>query len=198
MGPRGTRAAGQPFVVRESHIQGRGGYATRAIARGERVVEYVGERITVSEADRRYDDTAMDRHHTFLFTVNRRTVIDAAVDGNDARFINHSCDPNCEAIDEGGRIFIYALRDIRRGEELTYDYAYARDRDTTAEDEERYACRCGSPNCRGTILAPEEESLAAAHHAASRQPHAHRPGRKHRRGGGPPSLPGRRSATRRP
>lgn len=183
----GKDGAEQPFVVRESRIQGRGGYATRSIARGERVIEYVGERISTAEADRRYDDASMGRHHTFLFTVGRRTVIDAAVGGNDARFINHSCDPNCEAVEEGGRIFIYAMRDIRPGEELTYDYAYARDKDTTEEDEALYVCRCGAANCRGTILEPGKDVVKAAHHAAARQPHAHRPGR--------PPAPVRREGT---
>jgi SET domain-containing protein len=120
-------------------------------------VEYVGERISPDEADRRYDDAAMKRHHTFLFSVSKRTVIDAGVNGNDARFINHSCAPNCEAIDDGGRIFIEAIRTIDPGEELTYDYAYERD-GTEDEDWERlYACKCGAPTCRGTILAPPKK-----------------------------------------
>ena len=90
----------QPFVVRRSGIQGKGGFALRDIRKGERVAEYVGERISWKEADERYDDDKMGRHHTFLFSVTKRTVIDAAFGGNDSRFINHSCDPNCEAVDE--------------------------------------------------------------------------------------------------
>lgn len=166
----------QPFVIRRSRIQGRGGYARRDIRKGERIIEYVGERITQSEADRRYEDEAMGRHHTFLFNVNRRTTIDAAVNGNDARFLNHSCDPNCESIDEKGRIYIEAIRNIRKGDELTYDYAYARDKDTTEEDEQRYVCRCGAANCRGTILekAKPRRPPRAVHHVAARQPHEHR------------------------
>lgn len=169
--------ADQPFRVKKSGIQGKGGYATRAIAKGERVIEYVGERISYAEADRRYNDEEMQRHHTFLFTVSGRTVIDAAVDGNDARFLNHSCDPNCEAIEERGRIFIYAIKAVRAGDELVYDYAYARDRDTTADDEARYACRCGASNCRGTILAPPKNGKQPPHHAASRHAHDHIPAR---------------------
>jgi hypothetical protein len=96
----------------------------------------------------------MKRHHTFLFALDSGKVIDADVGGNDARFINHSCDPNCEAIEEDDRIFIEALRTIQPGEELNYDYAYERTSATTPEDEALYKCLCGSPKCRGSILAP--------------------------------------------
>ncbi len=98
----------------------------------------------------------MSRHHTFLFNVDEDTVIDAAHEGNDARFINHSCDPNCQAFLEGDRIYIHALRDISVGEELCYDYAYDRTEDMGEEEEKLYICRCGSARCRGTILAPLE------------------------------------------
>jgi SET domain-containing protein len=147
----------QPFVIRRSAIQGRGAFATRLIRRGQRVIEYTGERIDNDEADRRYDDEKMGRHHTFLFIVDDDTVVDAAVGGNDARFINHSCDPNLEAVVEGKRIFIYALRTIRPGEELAYDYQYERFTTHTEDDEKFYACRCGAPNCRGTILVPPKK-----------------------------------------
>ena len=143
--------------IRSSEIQGRGGFAAKPIRKGTRIIEYVGERISQREADRRYDDGSMKRHHTFLFALDSGKVIDAAVGGNDARFINHSCDPNCQAIEEGGRIFIEALRGIAPGEELLYDYAYERTSATTPEDEELYRCRCGSPRCRGSILAPMKE-----------------------------------------
>jgi SET domain-containing protein len=146
----------QPFELRKSDIQGRGAFATRQIRRGQRIAEYTGEHIDNDEADRRYDDEKMKRHHTFLFIVNDDEVIDAAVGGNDSRFINHSCDPNCEAVVEGKRIFIYALRTIRPGEELAYDYQYERTKDHTDEDEQFYKCRCGAPDCRGSILAPEK------------------------------------------
>lgn len=160
-----------PFVIRKSTIQGKGAYATRRIRKGERIIEYVGERITWAESDRRYDDANTKRHHTFLFAVNRQTVIDAAHGGNDSRFINHSCDPNCEAIGEKSRIFIEALRTIEPGEELTYDYSYEREKGTTAEDEKLYVCHCGSPKCRGTILAPPRKRRRKKHHVAARQPH---------------------------
>ena len=140
------------FELRSSPIHGRGAFALRRIRKGTRLIEYIGERISPEEADRRYDDDAMDRPHTFLFTVDAHTVIDAAVGGNEARYINHSCDPNCEAVDDAGRIFIEAVRNIRPGQELAYDYHLERDGRWRKEWAERYACRCGAPNCRGTLL----------------------------------------------
>jgi len=144
-----------PFEIRRSSIQGRGAFATRAIRKGARIAEYTGERIDQDEADRRYDDGKMQRHHTFLFALDGGMTIDGAADGNDSRFINHSCDPNCAAYEEKGRIFIEALESIQPGDELAYDYSYARTEDTTAEDEELYRCKCGAASCRGSILAPE-------------------------------------------
>lgn len=156
------REPGPLFEIRRSRIQGRGAFALRTIRRGTRIIEYTGERISHDEADARYDDEHMERHHTFLFTVDDDTVIDAAVDGNEARFINHCCEPNCEAVTEDGRIFIYALRTIHPGEELTYDYAY----EWGVDDEELaarlYVCRCGAPGCRGTILKRPETTARSA------------------------------------
>lgn len=143
----------QPFVIRDSGIQGMGAFATRPIPKRAWIVEYTGERITHEEADRHDRDASP---HTFLFTVDERTVIDAAVGGNDARFINHSCDPNCEAWVHEGRIFIVAKRNIATGEELTYDYALAWDDEDEAEAFGWYACRCGASNCRGTMLVRQE------------------------------------------
>ncbi len=148
------RSAQTYFAIRASPIQGRGAFALRRIRKGTRLIEYTGERITPAEADERYDDDAMASPHTFLFTVNKRTVIDAAVGGNEARFINHSCDPNCEAVDDHGRIFIEAVRTIQPGEEITYDYHLERPGPYRAEWARRYACRCGAKNCRGTLLVP--------------------------------------------
>jgi hypothetical protein len=163
-----------PFLIRRSAVAGRGAFATRDIKRGERIVEYVGERITHAVADARYDDATMTDHHTFLFSVSRQTVIDASHGGNDARFINHSCDPNCEPVIERSRVFIYALRPIRQGDELFYDYAYERDGTETAEDERRYLCRCGTAKCRGTILAPKKPARRKPHHAVARHTDKHR------------------------
>jgi uncharacterized protein len=131
-----------------------GAFAFRPIAKGTRIVEYVGERIAPEEADERYDDDAVERPHTFLFTVDKKTVIDAARQGNEARFINHSCEPNCQAVVEAGRVFIESLRDIPSGAELTYDYHLERPGRYRAEWKQRYACHCGAPSCRGILLEP--------------------------------------------
>lgn len=139
-------------MLRRSGIQGRGVYARLDIPNGTRLIEYVGERISSAEADRRDAWERRTRHHTFLFIVNERTVIDARYGGNISRFINHSCDPNCEARFEGPRIWIYAIRDVRAGEELGYDYEYDWDPAYTVDDLEEYACHCGSPGCRGTLV----------------------------------------------
>lgn len=140
------------FEVRESPIAGLGVFAARRIKAGTRVIEYLGERISSDEADERYDDDAMTKHHTVLFAVDDDTVIDAAVDGNEARFINHACAPNCEAVSEDGRIFIEAIADIAAGTELVYDYSLTRDEPWDDRWAELYVCRCGAPGCRGTIL----------------------------------------------
>jgi uncharacterized protein len=135
-----------------SPIQGRGAFASCRIPKGTRIIEYKGQRITQEEANDRYNDDGMERHHTFLFSVNDVTVIDAGVNGNDARFINHSCTPNCEAVEYHGRIFIEAICTIQSGEELTYDYCLERDGHYKREWDTLYACRCGTPNCRGILL----------------------------------------------
>jgi len=150
------------FEVRPSPIQGLGGFAARLIPRGTRVVEYAGERITHAEADARYDDAGMRRHHTFLFTVDRDTVIDAAAGGGPARYLNHACEPNCAPVIEAGRVFITAIRDIPAGVELTYDYAYTREGGADEDHPERYACRCGAARCRGTLLSPRLRRPRAA------------------------------------
>lgn len=148
-----TRAAGTPaYEVRSSNIQGRGVFATRRIRPGQRIIEYAGERIGNAEADRRYDEDSMKRHHTYLFTLTQRTVVDGNRGGNDARYINHSCDPNCEAVIEDGRIFIYALKNIQPGTELAYDYMFDPNGDSPEELRRTYPCHCGARNCRGTIM----------------------------------------------
>ena len=150
----GAAKKSQPlFRVGRSAIQGKGAFATRDIRKGERIGEYTGERISWEEADARYDDESQGRHHTFLFEVDDETVIDAAVGGNAAKYINHSCDPNCEATIEHGHVFIDALKKIKKGEELFYDYNYVLDEPHTAAVKKRYPCWCGAKNCRGTILA---------------------------------------------
>jgi uncharacterized protein len=141
-----------PFEVRNSKIQGRGVFATRRIRTGQRLIEYIGERITHDEADKRYDDDSMARHHTFLFEIDDENVIDAGRIGNDARYINHSCDPNCEAVNEGGRIFVESIRNIQPETELTYDYSYEHEGELPDELRQQYLCLCGKAKCRGTIL----------------------------------------------
>ena len=142
------------YEVRTSAIQGCGVFAVRPVPRGARIVEYTGERISPQEADARYDEEAMPVPHTVLFTVDKKTVIDAGVGGNAARFINHSCEPNCEAVLDRKRIFIEALREIQPGEELTYDYHLEYEGRYQSEWRERYVCHCASSHCRGTLLLP--------------------------------------------
>ena len=141
-----------PFEIRRSPIQGLGAFATRRIPAGTRLIEYAGERLTPAEAEARYPDVEGERHHTFLFAIDDDIVIDAAVDGNEARFINHSCAPNCDAVIDDGRIWIESIRDIEVGEELAYDYAYVLEERHTPAAKRRYPCTCGAPNCRRTIL----------------------------------------------
>ena len=140
------------FDVRQSSIQGKGAFATSKIRKGQRIIEYTGERISNDEADSRYDEAGMRRHHTFLFTVTPRVVVDGAVNGNESIYINHSCDPNCEAVIDEKRIFIEAIRTIHPGEELAYDYQYERTGEDDDEMEKFYKCLCGAPNCRGSIM----------------------------------------------
>jgi SET domain-containing protein len=159
-----TSTADKPILVRRSRIHGRGVYATRPIAEGDRIIEYVGERISSEQADAECaDDEAMARHHTFFFAVDDDTVIDGGRGGNESRFINHSCDPNCEVVVERKRIFIQALRDIQPGEELFYDYWYTTDDSYTEADLRRiYPCRCGAATCRGYLARPPRRRATGA------------------------------------
>lgn len=138
--------------VRRSGVHGRGVYAVGPIAAGERVVEYKGERISDAEADRRHPADPANPNHTFYFSLEGGGVIDANHGGNSARWINHSCAPNCEANEVDGRVFIHALRDIEPGEELFYDYHLVLPGRITAKVKRDYACLCGAATCRGTML----------------------------------------------
>jgi uncharacterized protein len=155
--PRAKPApAASPLVeTRNSSIHGRGVYAIAPIKKGTRVIEYLGDRISHAEADRRYEHKGDDDGHTFLFIASNRTVIDAGVDGNEARFINHSCAPNCETVIESSRVFIEAIRNIRPGEELGYDYQLTWESTDEPAELALYSCRCGARKCRGTMLDKE-------------------------------------------
>jgi uncharacterized protein len=130
--------------VRKSGIHGKGVYATRKIRKGTAIIEYTGERVSAREADRRYEDNPS----TYLFTISRNVYIDGLSGGNEARLINHSCDPNCEAYLEDDRIMIHAIRKILPGEELCYDYQLSEEEDASTN----YVCRCGALKCKGTMV----------------------------------------------
>jgi len=160
------------FEVRRSAVHGMGAFALRRIRKGTRIIEYLGERVSHREADRRYESKDANDAHTFLFIVDSRTVIDAGVDGNEARFLNHSCNPNCESVIENRRVYIEALRTIEPGEEMTYDYQIQREEDDPPGIEEVFACRCGFPQCRGTMLWPPDPPKQRRKRKAKRQPAA--------------------------
>jgi SET domain-containing protein len=151
-GPVAPKAGGRRIQVRRSRVHGKGVFALRPIQAGETVIEYRGELISWKEALRRHPHDPQDPNHTFYFHVDDGRVIDAKNGGNASRWINHSCDPNCESDEAGGRVFIKARRDLRVGEELVYDYRLTLDERLTPSLKRQYACRCGSPHCRGTLL----------------------------------------------
>ena len=150
------------IAARLSPIHGNGVFAIAPIAKGERIVRYKGTLRTHDEVDAEYGDVDEDGH-TFLFTLNDEYVVDANAGGNVARWINHSCAPNCEAvIEENGKgkrhkdkVFIEAIRDIAEGEELLYNYGITLAERHTAKLKKLWACRCGSPGCTGTMLQPK-------------------------------------------
>ena len=144
----------QRLALRRSGIHGKGVFAREPIPAGTRLIEYTGERITQEEGDRRYPWDDAVHYHTLLFTIEDALVVEGGVGGNLSRWINHSCDPNCETEEsEDGRVFIQAMRDIRRGEELFYDYGLVIDERITPSIKKDYECRCGARDCRGTMLA---------------------------------------------
>jgi hypothetical protein len=144
--------------VRRSGVHGKGVFALQDIAEGETLIEYVGEIISWDEAQDRHPHDPKDPNHTFYFHVNEDKVIDALHGGNSSRWINHSCDPNCEADEENERIFIKALRNIQAGEELNYDYGLIIDEPYTKKLKAEYPCWCGAKNCRGTLLSPKDRA----------------------------------------
>ena len=167
--PRVITARPDMIRVRRSRVHGRGVFARRRIRKGTRIIEYLGDRVSHREADRRYAGKTSDASHTFLFIVDRGVVIDATYHGNAARFINHGCDPNCESVIEDRRVFIEALRTIQPGEELSYDYQIGRDRDDPPDVDEVFACRCGAGACRGTMLWPARRPKARGRRGRSQR-----------------------------
>jgi len=145
--PRPVRQGPPPLKVDSSGVHGYGVYATKPISKGTRIIEYAGQRTS-------WEDTSDDEEnpHTFIFGLENGQVINPEIGGNEARWINHCCDPNCEAIEEDDSIFIYAIRDIEPGEELSYDYALEIDEPITERSKKEYECLCGSRSCRDTLL----------------------------------------------
>jgi SET domain-containing protein len=141
--------------VLSSAVHGKGVFATRHMAAGEAVIEYVGEIISMAEAIARHPHDPQDPNHTFYFQLDDQRVIDAVRDGNDSKWINHSCRPNCVPDEVKGRIFIKTRRPVFRGEELTFDYGLVSDEPMTEALKAQYACRCGAKKCRGTMLAAD-------------------------------------------
>ena len=150
-----------PCEVRRSPIHGNGVFATRSIEPGERIIEYTGRRIDWPEALRRTAAANGPVNHTFYFSLDDGNVIDGGDHGNDARWINHACEPNCEAYEEDGRVFIHALHEIAPGEELNYNYALVFEERHTAAVKRAFACLCGAPGCTGTMLAPKKRRSRA-------------------------------------
>jgi hypothetical protein len=156
----GRAPKNQWLIVRNSPVHGYGCFARRDIPKGTRLIEYVGERLSHKEADKRYEDADVNDNHTFLFIADRKTVIDATKGGNESRFINHSCDGNCTSETEKGRVFVDSIKHIAKGEELNYDYQIPRDKEDPPNVDKIYACRCGSPKCRGSMLWPPMKKKA--------------------------------------
>jgi SET domain-containing protein len=132
------------IVLKASPIHGLGGFATEEIAPGTRIIEYVGEKIGKAESLRR-----CEQNNEYIFMLDREYDLDGNVEWNPARFLNHSCAPNCDAELIDGGIWIIAKRGISAGEELTFNYGF------DLGDYKDYPCRCGSPSCVGFIVAEE-------------------------------------------
>lgn len=164
------------IAARRSPIHGNGVFALIDIPKGVELIEYRGKLLTQAQADRKYANTS-DSGHTFLFTLNEKYVIDANLDGSIARWINHSCAPNCKAFvhehasgdPRKDRVIIESLRTLRAGEELTYDYGIVLEERLTPRLKEIWACRCGARNCCGTLLKPKRPARAGAGTAGTRK-----------------------------
>jgi uncharacterized protein len=146
---------GRRIQTRKSGVHGKGVFALVDLAEGEVLIEYKGERISWDEALARHPHDPKDPNHTFYFSLEGGDCIDAKYGGNAARWINHSCDPNCEADETHGRVFIKARRNIAAGTELNYDYGLTIDERYTPKLKAQYPCWCGAKRCRGTLLTPK-------------------------------------------
>ena len=149
--PANSTISKQPIVretdlvsFRESRIHGMGGFARATIAAGRQVIEYIGERVTKHESLRRCESG-----NEYIFALDDKYDLDGNVPFNPARFLNHSCEPNCQVEQVEDHIWIIASRAIRAHEELTFNYGY------DLEDYREYPCRCGAPGCVGYIVASE-------------------------------------------
>lgn len=142
------------YAVRVSGIHGKGVFATAKIRKGTRIIEYRGQRASWEDAIERPASDPDDPNHTFFFELSDGRVIDGNVRGNAARWINHSCDPNCESVEEeDGRVYIEARRKVKAEEELSYDYRLSLDGKIGKKELAEYACSCGAKKCRGSLLA---------------------------------------------
>jgi SET domain-containing protein len=134
-----------PLVVfKKSKIHGTGGFARTDIRRGLRIIEYVGPKLTKAKAQ-----AELAKQNYYIFTLDDDYDIDGSVEWNPARFINHSCKPNCEVEIDRDRIWVLARRSIKAGEELTYNYSYDLD------DYEDRPCNCGARECVGYMVAEQ-------------------------------------------
>jgi SET domain-containing protein len=149
------KAQNRDFIrVGKSPIEGTGVFAKRKIPRGTRIIEYIGDHVPINALYHVIEEGKPSR--IYGFALNDTTAIDGARNGNDARFFNHGCDPNCEPYNFDGHVYIYAMRDILQGEELTFDYKLGPVETAAglADAGFKYRCRCGAASCRGTLLAP--------------------------------------------
>jgi SET domain-containing protein len=147
----------QLIKVKQSEVHGKGVFAVTDIPKNTQIIEYTGERISWKVAEERHPHDPQQPNHTFYFGLEDGSTIDAKYGGNEAMWINHSCKPNCQALEEDfgktTRVFLYAKKNIKKGEELFYDYGLVVDEKMTKQLKKDYECRCGAKHCRGTMLA---------------------------------------------
>jgi SET domain-containing protein len=140
-------------IVRNSEVHGRGLFAKRAIPKGTRILEYTGERVLKTNLAQ--DLVAGLTSLIYVMNLNETFAVDGERGGNDARFINHSCDPNCEVLYFNDKPYIYAMHEIPEGAELSFDYRYGSEGENELTNEQKrewFPCKCGASNCRGTLL----------------------------------------------